>query len=496
MTAKRPPLHASMSLDRTLPAVDPNKTAELLREDRATAPLGTERTLLPSEEPAGFGDQDPRLGSVVAGRYRIDRLLGAGGCGRVYSATHLSLKSEMAIKFLLAEWASKKLFRERFRREAQVLSRLSHPGIVAVHDFGEEGGDLYLAMELVVGRTLADLLDRSQTAPPRELLYGVIDQLLQVLEVAHEIQIVHRDLKPANLMLMPAQPGAPVRLKVLDFGMAHVEESDGARLTESGVIMGTVQYMSPEHCRGRDIGPPSDIYSLGVIFYELLAGILPFTSVSAAELLTQHLFVTPPRPEKVSRWGTVAPELAELAMWALAKQPEKRPTASELRKALAQAVQKADPISRSLRSHEERVAATGLLRDERALTPHGAPPTVNALSGPATTGARVGVWGVALAAAPPILSALGTNQIEGVLVDSAAPPPLAGLRAAVLSYGPETAAQLAVIRKAALPALVMNVPGPRAFPSLIEAGASDLALAGTELGTLCRRIGRLLERGR
>jgi serine/threonine-protein kinase len=474
------------------------------------------RTLVGEARPGAAppGSRDLRLGSVLAQRYRIEQLLGTGGCGAVYRARHLSLGADVAIKFLLAEWANRPVFRERFRREALALSRLVHPCIVTVHDFGEDAGDLFLVMEYVRGSTLASHIgpDKPLLLPAR--IARILDQLLTVLALAHQNHIVHRDLKPANVMLVGEGPGEGI--KVLDFGMAHVDgaDADAERLTQSGVIFGTLQYMSPEHCRGRGIGPLSDIYSVGVMLYEMLSGDLPFTSQSPAELMTQHLFVSPPPITPRAVGASVPPELPELielALWALAKQPEKRPTAKQLREVLQQVMSQTDAGSALRRLHRERIATVGLSRAERALTVErrvgagDAAELERAAAGAEGETAEVALCGFgdeARAQVAALEGALGANRLRAVRWPEKGAPPAAAAseaRALVLAHGPDVVKALRALRSdpasARLPVLVIDVPRT-AMPALISAGASDLALVGTEAGELCRRLWRLIERGR
>jgi len=144
--------------------------------------------------PLGFQPADNRLHTTLVGKYRLERLLGEGGCGRVYLATHQQLRTHVAIKFLLSHWASRPIFRERFRREARALALLSHPGIVGVHDFGDDAGDMYLVMEYVRGEPLANLVLKDGQPMPPERAAEIIDQILEVLAIAHERGIVHREL--------------------------------------------------------------------------------------------------------------------------------------------------------------------------------------------------------------------------------------------------------------------------------------------------------------
>ena len=526
----------SGTFDETLPLLsDPRRLAGAKEgdshvEDAArSAADATKLPALPAEliesrpaasSPWGSSGKDPRLGTTLQGKYRIERMIGEGGCGRVYVATHLQLKHQVAIKFLLAQWAGRSVFRERFRREARALSLLSHPGIVVVHDFGEDGGDLFLVMEYVQGSPLSQLvLVQGKAMEPVRAVH-LIDQLLLVLEVAHERGIVHRDLKPANVLvcrpatasgssvtaMTAALPGrAPSEtIKVLDFGMASVEEAgSGERLTETGTIFGTLHYMSPEHCRGRGIGPASDIYSVGVIFYELLAGAVPFDGHSPVDMMTHHLFVTPPAMDQVGVRRTVAPELAALAMWALAKKPEKRPTATQFREALRSALTKTDPVSEKRQLSDERIAVTGLPRVERALTKlpvHVAtapsmPSDAEDVNQPLTL-----LWGFDEEGAAQLQGALMVHHIQARRWLPGALPPsvIEGqqVQGVLLPDGPRSAEKVAALRRSntvgKLPLMVVQVSQAQAIPVLIRAGASDVSLASTDTGDICRKVWRMI----
>lgn len=306
-------------------------------------------------------------------------------------------------------------------------------------------------------------------------------------------------------MLVDGGDAGGERIKVLDFGLAHMDEgeAEGDRLTQSGVIFGTLQYMSPEHCRGRGIGAHSDIYSVGVMLYEMLSGELPFDSRSPAELMTQHLFVSPPPIEKKAKGREISQELYELALWALAKQSEKRPTAAQLREVLRQMAQQSDAGSVARRLHKERILAMGLSREERALGSSGAVPAVAATEAgmqPERAARRVALWGLSDGRGEEIEGALGANQLTALrwpepLAERVAEP----VHAVVLGHGPRAVGLLTALRRdpqiAALPALVVDVPR-EAMPALISAGASDIALVGTEPAELCRRVQRMILRGR
>ena len=275
---------------------------------------------------------DERIGVTVGGAYRIERLLGQGGIGRVYLATRSSDNTGVAIKFLLDKWIDNHEQITRFSREAEALKKLKHAAIVELYDYGEHAGTPYMVMELVSGGTLTDRMLKDDLLPPSGVV-KILAQVVDALEVAHKAHIVHRDVKPENVMLLDSDAAAS-RVKVLDFGIAlMVKGNEHPRLTAAGEVRGTPLYMSPEQCMGRDIGPGSDIYSVGVMLYELLTGEAPFAGGSAVDLMDGHVNRPPPEMAEHGRRVPVPPTLEKIAMWSLNKRPEHRPTARQLREA-------------------------------------------------------------------------------------------------------------------------------------------------------------------
>src|SRR2546430_1229101 len=211
---------------------------------------------------------DTLLNTLFDGRYRILRKLGTGGMANVYLAEDEVLGRRVAIKILNDRHAGDDQFVERFRREAKNAASLSHPNIVSIYDRGEAEGTYYIAMEYLDGRTLKELIvTRGPTPVPVAIDYT--RQILAALSFAHRNGIVHRDIKPHNVLV-----GPDGRLKVTDFGIAR---SGASQMTEAGSIIGTAQYLSPEQARGAPVDPRSDLYSLGVVLYELLTGQVPVT---------------------------------------------------------------------------------------------------------------------------------------------------------------------------------------------------------------------------
>ncbi|MFO7565801.1 MAG: serine/threonine-protein kinase [Enhygromyxa sp.] len=256
------------------------------------------------------------LGREIIGQYVIGDKLGEGGMGEVYLADQPAIGRQVAIKIVHPPTRERdhEEHVQRFRNEAKAAASLESPHIVQIFNWGElEDGTLFMAMEYLPGRTLGQLLDERGALEP-ELTVTLAEQICAALSEAHGAGIIHRDLKPSNIMLLERpQPF----IKVLDFGVAKLEGSD---ITRSGAMFGTPQYMSPEQLRGDALDGRSDLYSLGVMLYEMLAGELPFSSPSAVGFVTAHLHEQPPPlPSSVPR------ALAEVVMMLLAKQADERP---------------------------------------------------------------------------------------------------------------------------------------------------------------------------
>jgi eukaryotic-like serine/threonine-protein kinase len=254
---------------------------------------------------------DTLINTLFDGRYRIVRKLGSGGMANVYLAEDEDLGRRVAIKILNDRYANDDLFIERFRREAKSAAALSHPNIVSVYDRGEAEGTYYIAMEVIEGRSLKELIMTRGPLPiPQALAYT--HEILEALRFAHRHGIIHRDIKPHNILIGE-------RLKVTDFGIARAGAS---QMTEAGSIMGTAQYLSPEQARGAPVTAASDLYSVGIVLYEMLTGKVPFTGDSAIEIAMKHLNEPPKQPSKIR--PEVPEELDAVVLRALAKNPEDR----------------------------------------------------------------------------------------------------------------------------------------------------------------------------
>jgi tRNA A-37 threonylcarbamoyl transferase component Bud32 len=270
---------------------------------------------------------DPLIGALIDGRFLVTRKLGEGGMGVVYEAEQTAFGRRIALKVLHPHVTDKILF-ARFRNEAATASRLDHPNTITVFDFGEtETGSLYIAMELVSGASLDAEIRRGGALEWRRAA-RIVRQICGSLANAHEKGIVHRDLKPENVMLLRRDTERDF-VKVLDFGIAKIMEDDGTdqrqALTKTGMVLGTPQYMSPEQIRGEKVDARSDIYSTGVIVYQMLTGAPPFSSATPMGLLTKHLTDQPPPFAQMNPTIQVPPELERLVMQMLAKAAVERP---------------------------------------------------------------------------------------------------------------------------------------------------------------------------
>ncbi|HEX6700540.1 MAG TPA: serine/threonine-protein kinase [Gaiellaceae bacterium] len=263
----------------------------------------------------------------IAGRYTLDRTLGRGGMASVYLGRDAQLERRVAVKLLDPSVARDDELRRRFARESRLAARLSHPNVVAVFDAGEDAGRPFIVMEYVEGETVADMLRRRGPLPPEEAA-EIAAQTSAGLTHAHAHGLVHRDVKPQNLLV--ARDG---RVKVADFGVARGE--DTSRLTQAGTLLGTAAYLSPEQAAGAEIGPRSDLYSLGAVLYELLSGRTPYRFESLAELGARRK-PPPPLPQRVPA------ALAAVVMRCLAPDPVDRPaSAGELERDLRQTIGRA-----------------------------------------------------------------------------------------------------------------------------------------------------------
>ncbi len=254
----------------------------------------------------------PVEGTLLGNRYKLTSRIAVGGMGEVWKGVDSVLGREVAAKILKDEYLSESTFLARFRAEAQNMGRVSDPGIAGVYDYGDEQGSPYLVMEYVPGEALSAIIERSAPLSETDTL-SIVSQAAQALGAAHKVGVIHRDIKPGNILMTP-----DFRVKITDFGIARV--TDQAPLTKTGQVMGTAQYLAPEQATGKGSGPGSDLYALGIIAYEALAGQRPFTgdsqvAIAIAQVNQQH----PPLPD------TVSEPLRRFVDCLLEKKPDRRP---------------------------------------------------------------------------------------------------------------------------------------------------------------------------
>lgn len=292
---------------------------------------------------------DPLVGRVLAGRYRVEALISEGGMGRVYRAVQVALDRSVAIKTVLPHLAASPAIVSRFMAEARTASRLNHPGIVQIYDFGQlaaaEGGDLFLVMELLSGRDLASEL----AAGPMPLgrAHSILTQVLAALGEAHAQGVTHRDAKPENIYLERGKSGEE-RIKIIDFGIAKAHGAQ--RVTSVGHFVGTPHYMPPEQIRGERAEVTADLYAVGVILFQMLTGRLPFDDEAVMTVLSRQLGAPRPDPRVVAPSREIPPAVAQVCLRAIAIDPARRfASAEEFAQALGDAVAGAVPTSPSAR---------------------------------------------------------------------------------------------------------------------------------------------------
>jgi serine/threonine protein kinase len=273
------------------------------------------------------GPADPMIGRTLDEKYRLDERLGTGGMGTVYRATHLLIDRPVAIKLLNPRYVGDEEAQVRFRREARAAGRIQHTNAVTVTDFGRTtDGFVYIVMELLEGRTLRDVLAHDAPLDTARAVSMML-QTAAAVGAAHDAGVIHRDLKPANIFVVQRKD-APPYIKVLDFGIAKLaadalDDDDTNTLTQVGAMIGTPRYMSPEQCDGAKLTPASDVYSLGIILYEMLTGTTPFNGTSPLAIAVKHSSSPPRSPREFV--ATIPAAIEEIVLHALEKKPENRP---------------------------------------------------------------------------------------------------------------------------------------------------------------------------
>src|SRR5450432_791213 len=249
---------------------------------------------------AAASPDDPLIGRTLPGGYLILELVGVGGMGRVYRAEQTTLGRTVAVKIIHPHLVGEENTAARFITEARAASRLNHPNSISIIDFGKtQDGQLYLVMEFLRGKDLARVLYDESPLPFRRVV-DMIRQVLAALAEAHHLDIIHRDLKPENIVIEPMRAGGDF-VKVVDFGLAKMRaESEKPSITSPGIVCGTPEYMSPEQGRGDPLDARSDLYAVGVIFYQLLTGRLPFEAESPTQVVLMHLTKPPTDPRQLA----------------------------------------------------------------------------------------------------------------------------------------------------------------------------------------------------
>jgi len=273
-------------------------------------------------------DDTQPLGVIFAGRFRLVQVLGQGGMGVVYLAEHSVMGRKVALKVLHETGQQDAKTISRFRREARAACRVDHPHVATIHDFGHDEDQVpYLVMEYVPGPSLADLVRREGALPvPRAV--NILVQVAGGLAAAHRCRVIHRDLKPDNVVLT-THDGYEDWVKLMDFGLAKIvdpEETTG--LSATGTILGTPMYMSPEQVSGVKVDPQTDLYSFGVVAFELLTGEPPFVG-AFQEVMRAHVHKEPPSPSAITGREDIPPNLEKLVLHCLAKKPDQRPSGAD-----------------------------------------------------------------------------------------------------------------------------------------------------------------------
>jgi serine/threonine-protein kinase len=362
--------------------------------------------------------EDRLIGTLFHGRYRVERKLGSGGMADVYLAEDEELGRKVALKILNERHARDEQFVERFKREARNAAGLNHPHIVRVYDRGEVDGTYYIAMEYLDGPTLKELLNRKGPTPPLTAI-KFAREILSALAEAHKHEIVHRDIKPHNVIVSPDW-----NVKVADFGIARAGAS---QMTEAGSIVGTAQYLSPEQARGKPVDQRSDLYSLGIVLYEMLTGKVPFTGDAAVEIAMKHLSVVPEPPSKLR--PEVSHDLDAVVMRALAKDPDDRYSSAEEMDADLARVARGASVSNRTEEALTRVmaadtAAATAIVPGGAVTSVPAPPAYRPPSYYEDSGRRRSPWPMILGLVAVAIAAVGgylVYQRVNTAIDKNAP---------------------------------------------------------------------------
>lgn len=317
---------ASLVATKLTPPETPSHDTAVSATDHLKTRIASSSDSGESAKPMAIGTQ---IGRVLGGRYQLDSCIGSGGMGEIYRARRLHIGDTVAVKVLRPDVIENEKTRQRFYREARAAAMLHHPNAVVIHDFGEDtDGTAYIVMELLVGRSLRQLLVESGTVAPRRA-YGIMRQACAALDAGHRNGIVHRDIKPDNIYLLDTHDDDD-HVKILDFGIAKLADKaldtlsiEEQRLTNVGTVIGTPHYMSPEQCQGEEADSRSDIYSLGVVLYEMLTGVVPFVAKTPTGVAIKHVTEQPRALRELN--PALSPAVENVVLRALSKDATSRP---------------------------------------------------------------------------------------------------------------------------------------------------------------------------
>jgi serine/threonine protein kinase len=448
--------------------------------------------------PAAPGTEDPLLGRVLSERYRILRKLGEGGMGVVYLAEHVVIEKKLALKVLFPDLTRRADLIQRFMQEAKSASRIGHENVIDITDFGQSPeGYVFIAMEYLSGQDLGQVLKASgllswQRAQP------IVVQIVKALRAAHERGIIHRDMKPENIFVTPRDDGREF-VKVLDFGIAKVMglDEDVPRLTRTGMIFGTPEYMSPEQAQGQSVDHRVDIYAVGCIMFHILTGQVPFKADSFMGILSKHMMEAPEPPRSLN--PTIDPAIEAIILRAMEKDPAKRfQSMRELLQALLPApsaeLSGAVPVSPGLSSPRTAVASAP---SAAGAAPVAQPPSQTPVARGTTASAAAplpfatheleGRASIPLAAANPEVRRSKTetfSRVDGPVVDGPrqrAPAGKAGLIALAAGALVAVVAGVGLLRgrPAGAPPAAASAPSVAPAPPLVPPATAPAAAAAS-----------------
>ncbi len=424
-----------------------------------------------------------RVGTVLDGKYRLDRVLGEGGMGVVYDGVHLRLDRRVAVKFLHAQFSQSTEVVERFLREAQATSKLQHPNVVAVHDVDvSPDGCVFMVLEFLEGQSFAQYLEEKHSLPPAEVL-SIIGPVCEALATAHAHGIVHRDIKPDNVYLSRG-PGGRMVPKVLDFGIAKLTQASAGSATQTGSVMGTPLYMSPEQAMGRtkDVGPHSDLWSTAVMTYEALAGRPPFDIPPEATATAVVLSVVTGDVHPLRRFRPELGAISDVLDTALTRSPEGRyKSVTDFFEALRRASSEPKPSS-TRPGHgdpEHSMLATMMAPSPRQVTGPVAPP-----SPAATRSAAITATPFATTSAVPAASGAARPWLWASLVALGVVAVAAAATAAVMSSGAPTVASGGPGAPPTSIAAAPSTGAPPAVPPAVVVAASTVPASTVPASTV------------